>query len=402
MLKKRILYVSIPIILALTPILIVGCVGTPDLSSQMSHQGRLLDSAGAPVADGNYSFRYRIYHSATGGTPVYTETKTVAVSDGLFDTILGASSVITPDIFAQPSWIEIAVDGETLTPRQKLLGAPYAFSLSAGAVVQGSIPITRTFSGVANTGAAMTVWNDNRSATGGNGLFVVNQAAADTSSASDKGVPVAALQALAVGGQDDSSPQSGAYGAIINSENYRGMYARGATNTAGTVNWYAAVFDSGTGINLIGGGTCTGCTLAYFATNSGAESLQPGDFVAAQGVIVDPDLNVPVMQVVKATSATDPVIGVVSSAMNRAPVGDYYGVKSGGFDAREGAAANGEYLSVVVQGLVQARTSELEIKAGEWLTLQSGALEVAPTGGLARAMSSPDENGMVWVLYNGQ
>ena len=396
MLKKRILYVSIPIILALTPILIVGCAGTPDLSSQMSHQGRLLDSAGAPVADGNYSFRYRIFHSATGGTPVYTETKTVAVSDGLFDSILGASSVITPDIFAQPSWIEITVDGETLTPRQKLLGAPYAFSLSAGAVVQGSIPITRTFSGVANTGAAMTIWNDNRSATGGNGLFVVNQAAATTSGLPDEGVPVAALQALAAGGQNSTVPKSGAYGAIITSANYRGMYAKGATG------WYAAVFDSPSGINLIGGGTCTGCTTAYFATNSGAETLQPGDFVAAQGVIVDPDLNVPVMQVVKANSATDPVIGVVSSAMNRAPVGDYYGFKSGGFDAREGAAANGEYLSVVVQGLVQARASELEIKAGEWLTLQSGALEVASTGGLARAMSSPDENGMVWVLYNGQ
>ena len=402
MLKRRLILIVIPIVLALAPLIIAGCVGTPDLKSEMSHQGRLLDDAGAPVADGNYSFRYRIYHAATGGSPVYTETKTVAVSDGLFDTTLGATDVITPDIFAQPSWIEIAVNGETLTPRQKLLGAPYAFSLAAGAVVQGSVPITRTFYGVENTGAAMTIWNDNASATGGNGLFVVNQAAADTSGFTDKGVPVAALQAVAAGGQDDNSPFSGAYGAVIYSQNYRGMYAKGATNTAGTTNWFAAVFDSGTGINLIGGGSCTGCTMAYFAQNVGVEAIQQGDFVAARGVIVDPDLNVPVMQVVKATSDADPVIGVASSAMRRTPVGDYYGVKTGGFDPREGAAAAGEYLSVVVQGLVQAQVHELQVQAGDILTLQNGGLEVASTGGVARAMSTPDENGMVWVLYNGQ
>jgi Fe-S cluster biogenesis protein NfuA len=178
------------------------------------------------------------------------------------------------------------------------------------------------------------------------------------------------------------------------------MYAKGASSSI--VNWYAAVFDSVSGINLIGGGSCTGCTMAYFAQNAGVEAIQPGDFVATQGVVVDPDLNVPVMQVVKATSAADPVIGVASSAMRRTPVGDYYGVKTGGFDAREGTAAAGEYLSVVVQGLVQARVDELQVQVGDKLTLQNSALEVASDGGVARAMSTPDENGMVWVLYNGQ
>jgi len=398
MLTRRLIFIAIPIMIALIPLVIAGCVGIPDLTSQMSHQGRLLDNTGAPVADGSYNFRYRIFHAATGGTPVYTETNTVAVSDGLFDTILGTTDVITPDIFARPSWIEIAVNGETLTPRQKLLGAPYAFSLAAGAVVQGGVPITRTFSGVANTGAAMTVWNDNPSATGGNGLFVVNQAAPQTSGAPAVGVPVAALQAAAVGGQEDTFPYSGAYGAIILSENYRGMYAKSGKN------WYAAVFDSPGGINLIGGGSCTGCALAYFAQNAGTEVIQPGDFVAALGVAVDPELNVPVLQVVKATSAADAVVGIASTAIRRAPVSNQYGVKTGGFDPRSGQTAASEYLSVVVQGLVQARVGELQVQVGDWLVFQDGALAAAPagSGGLARAMSTPDPDGMVWVLYNGQ
>ena len=395
---RRLFTIAIPIILALTPLIFASCIGVPDLDPEMSHQGRLLDSTGAPVVDGNYTFRYRIYHAATGSTPVYTETKTVAVSDGLFDTTLGITGVITPDIFAQPSWIEIAVNGETLTPRQKLLGAPYAFSLAAGAVVQGGVPITRTFSGVENTGAALTVWNDNASAGGGNGLFVINQAAPEVTIGEHPGVPVAALQAVAAGGQNDTLPYSGSFGAIVRSENYRGMYVKGAPS------WVAATFDSDNGILLIGGGTCVGCTLAYFAQNAGTDAIQPGDFVAALGVAVDPDLNVPVLQVVKAASAADAVVGVASTAMRRTPVSVNYGVKIGGFDARDGVSATGEYLSVVVQGLVQARVGEVQVQAGDWLTIQDGTLAAAPagSGGLARAMSTPEPDGMVWVLYNGQ
>jgi len=394
MFNKRLIFIAIPILIALTPILIVGCVGAPDLHPEMSHQGRLLDAAGAPVADGNYTFRYRIFHAATAGTPVYTETKTVAVSDGLFDTSIGALSVITPDLFAQPAWMEIAVNGEALAPRQKLLGAPYAFSLAAGAVVQGAVPITRTFGGVENTGSAMTIWNDNATAGGGNGLFVVNQAAPEITG-SDVGVPAAALQAVAIGGQGSETPYTGAYGAIISSENYRGMYTRAGES------WYAAVFDGGAGINLLQGG-CTGCTLAYFAQNAGTDTIFPGDFVAAMGLVVDQDLNVPVMQVVKATSAADAIVGVANKAVKRTPVKDVYGVKTGGFDPRQGNAAAGEYLSVVVQGLVQVRAEALPVQIGEWLTLQDGAVQVSSEAGVARAMSQPDENGMVWVLYNGK
>lgn len=397
---KRFISLTIPILIGLTPIIFASCVGVPDLSTEMSHQGRLLDSTGAPVVDGNYNFRYRIYHAATSGTPVYTETKTVAVSDGLFDTTLGTTGVITPDIFAQPSWIEIAVNGETLTPRQKLLGAPYAFSLAAGAVVQGGVPITRTFSGVENTGSVLTVWNDNSGIKGGHSLVVLNQAAAEGINRDT----VAALWVKAAGGNTSASPYSGAYGAIVTSDKYRGLYAKGGTIDEIGSDYAAGVFSSDYGIILEGGGVCHGCAMAYFAQNAGADAIQPGDFVAALGVAVDPDLNVPVMMVAKASRADEAIVGVASTAVSRAPVEERQGIRTGGFDPRAGQAAPGEYLSVVVQGLVQARVGEVQVQAGDWLTFQDSALAAAPAGsvGLARAMSTPDPDGMVWVLYNGQ
>jgi len=68
----------------------------------------------------------------------WTETKNVPVTDGLFNTQLGDTTILPVSKFNQRLWLEIVAGGETLTPRQQLLGAPYAFSLIPGAVVEGS------------------------------------------------------------------------------------------------------------------------------------------------------------------------------------------------------------------------------------------------------------------------
>ena len=397
--NRRYLRVLIPL-LPLMVILFAGCVG--ENIPLFSHQGRLLDNAGNPVADGSYTVQYRLYAAATGGTAVYTDTQSVAVEDGLFTATIGDSGVITPSIFADPTYMELTIDGETLTPRQLLMGAPYAFSLVPGAVVQGTEPITRTFGAFTDTGAAMTVWNTDATATGGNGLAVFNQAAA-LGADKDK---VAALQAIAAGGQTASSPPTGAYGAIIRSTAYRGMYVEGAeSDEFPGFGFYAAVFDSPAGIQLIGGGTCSGCSIAYSAQNSGVETIEPGDFVAAAGVVVDPEVDVPVMLVHKATSASDPIIGVASGAMTRTPVGDFYGAKTGGFNPAGGPAESGAYLSVVVQGLVQANVgSDLALKIGDHITLNEGSVAYAETGqpSVARVLSEVDRSGFAWVMFNGQ
>ena len=113
----------------------------------------------------------------------------------------------------------------------------------------------------------MTVWNNDATAGGGNGLIVFQSGGLPPFPEYDK---VAALQVVAAGGQTASSPYTGAYGAIIKSEAYRGMYVQGAEiDEFPGFGYYAAVFDSTDGIQLIGGGSCIGCTTAYSALNSG-------------------------------------------------------------------------------------------------------------------------------------
>jgi len=110
----------------------------------MSYQGRLTDASGKPL-NGSYSFTFRLFDAVTNGTSVYTETETIAVANGLFDTSIGPTTLlanVTPEMLAQPLWLEVTISSETLSPRQRLLGSPYAFTLMPGAVISSTFNTT--------------------------------------------------------------------------------------------------------------------------------------------------------------------------------------------------------------------------------------------------------------------
>lgn len=107
------------------------------ISPAMSYQGRLVEN-GSP-ADGTRSMTFRLWTASTGGTNVWEEgPKSVTVSNGLFDVTLGDTIAMPVNSFDQELWLEIEVEGTTL-PRQKLRGAPYAYSLVPGADVSGNV-----------------------------------------------------------------------------------------------------------------------------------------------------------------------------------------------------------------------------------------------------------------------
>jgi hypothetical protein len=127
-------------------LLVAGCAN--QLTPQVSYQGRLTDSNGAPLT-GDYTFIFKLYNVSNGGTELYTERDTVTIQDGLFDTVVGPESTVAglgPEDLAQPLWLEVTVGNgtitETLTPRQRLYGAPYAFTLMPGTVISGTMPAT--------------------------------------------------------------------------------------------------------------------------------------------------------------------------------------------------------------------------------------------------------------------
>jgi hypothetical protein len=145
MLKKKV-PALLPILwAAILALLAVGCA--TELTPQFSYQGRLTDQNGAPVS-GDHTFTFVLYDASQDGTAIYTQTRTIDVEDGLFDTAIGPTTAaalqgLEPEDLSQPLWMEVTVGNgtvtETLSPRQRLYGAPYAFTLMPGSVISNTM-----------------------------------------------------------------------------------------------------------------------------------------------------------------------------------------------------------------------------------------------------------------------
>ncbi len=103
------------------------------LSPVLTYQGRLLNpTTGAPMADGSYTFTFRLYNVESGGTELWTELKDLTVTNGLFSHLLGSSTALPVAIFTgQDLWLGIKVGADAeATPRQRI--APVAYAMYSG------------------------------------------------------------------------------------------------------------------------------------------------------------------------------------------------------------------------------------------------------------------------------
>lgn len=117
-------------ILAATPVL-------ADVPTQMPIQGRLTNSAGAPVPAGLKFFTFKIFDAASGGTEIWPaglgETQTLASDvNGLWSGSIGLLVPLTPDVFQSPvRWLQITVDNGVdpaeILPRLQLKTNPYTY-----------------------------------------------------------------------------------------------------------------------------------------------------------------------------------------------------------------------------------------------------------------------------------
>ena len=109
---------------------------------ELTHQGRLLDSAGTPL-DGPHDVTISLSDARTGGTTVWTETSTLNIEDGFYAKALGVDSsnpLALDDFDADELYVSIAVDGGSdIGDRQRLRSAPYALRAGAATSVSGGV-----------------------------------------------------------------------------------------------------------------------------------------------------------------------------------------------------------------------------------------------------------------------
>ncbi len=102
-----------------------------DVPRVVSYQGRLTDSAGDPVVDGQYLIKFKMYGSEFGDDSLWwSGYQTVTITNGLFDYQLGSSNPIPADFFGPGSepflGITIGANPE-VTPRTKITSSAFSW-----------------------------------------------------------------------------------------------------------------------------------------------------------------------------------------------------------------------------------------------------------------------------------
>ena len=70
----------VPVLILSLFMLTALSAGVPQV---ISHQGRLLDDAGVPVADAVYSIEFRLYDACSGGNLLLTDSHDVETRNGI-------------------------------------------------------------------------------------------------------------------------------------------------------------------------------------------------------------------------------------------------------------------------------------------------------------------------------
>ena len=128
------------VIATVAMLVMIATQALADAPMLLNYQGRLTDPSGSPK-NGTFSVQFCVYDALSGGNQVppgtpWCETQSVLVTNGVFNVLLGSVTALPVDLFTGgPSdasgplrFLQVAVDGETLTPRQRIVSAAYAIN----------------------------------------------------------------------------------------------------------------------------------------------------------------------------------------------------------------------------------------------------------------------------------
>lgn len=199
---------------------------TAGILKQINFQGKVVNkTTGTNIADNDYSFTFRIYDAPTGGTHIWTETKTITVTNGIFQTLLGSVTALpgSLDFNTQELYLGINFnsDGEML-PRVRFAAVPYAFNAEK---VSGLT--------VTNTTGTLTIPNATTIAFSG-----ANNVTFTSTGTTGVTLPTTGTLATLTGTEEFTNKTIGSTGLIFS----------GATNDITTVsNQHLAIMPDGTG-----------------------------------------------------------------------------------------------------------------------------------------------------------
>ncbi len=275
-------YLRIMIILLVVCTIIASLSQAQTLPNSFNYQGRLTDTAGTPLPNGNYQMAFSIWDAATGGGKLWDSgNKTIPINKGLFTTSLGP--VPATALPAAQTYLQVQIVTETPMPRIALGAVPYALRAvellwPATASIASASPVLS----LTNFGAAPAMYAVN-TGTGNAGYFRINNTASTGS----------ALVVNTNGGGIALSASSDGYGTAIYGLATRNGYA-GYYETTGSTDFTTLVVKNKANGSAAYFDTVAGSTSALTSHTTGggaagrfeivnAENTQPGLLATTTG-----------------------------------------------------------------------------------------------------------------------
>ncbi len=95
----------------------------------ISYQGVLTDASGNIRPDGDYDFTFTLFDGSTGGNMLWSETKSLSIEHGLFNTHLGDQTGFPVSLlFDKQYWLSIKVGNDQLSDRIPLTSVGYSLN----------------------------------------------------------------------------------------------------------------------------------------------------------------------------------------------------------------------------------------------------------------------------------
>ena len=123
----------------LTSLVVLSASVALGAPTRLVQQGRLLDGDGAAL-QGVQNLTFTLYDAETDGNVVWTEDLAPVLDDGYYSVTLGTVEPLD-DLPTDGTslWLEMAVGGVGLSPRQELLSVPYALEATSANHVDGGV-----------------------------------------------------------------------------------------------------------------------------------------------------------------------------------------------------------------------------------------------------------------------
>ena len=105
--------------------------------TKLAQQGRVLDRYEAPL-EGTHTMVFSLFDASSDGSSLWSEERSVDFEQGYYSVTLGEQEPLEDLLFtAESVWLEVTIDGETLSPRQEVVSVPYALRATAAEHVEG-------------------------------------------------------------------------------------------------------------------------------------------------------------------------------------------------------------------------------------------------------------------------